>query len=184
MYWKNFGTFSYFMCWLWNGCLSSWSQNIGLWTLKVWWHFCHKLTNYVITNVNFLHITELKRQQTSETIVITGGTRGIGAEVVKKLLICNKNVILGKDKDNSKVALYHKWTWANESSLSGCQYPSDGNKLIRQIRSQKISTGRAECHKLELMSLESVRQFAQKVLNKDIPLHCLINNGSFSHLRH
>lgn len=33
----------------------------------------------------------------TETVVITGGTRGIGAEVVKKLLQCNMHVIIGKD---------------------------------------------------------------------------------------
>ncbi len=33
----------------------------------------------------------------TETVVITGGTRGIGAEVVKKLLQCNMHVIIGND---------------------------------------------------------------------------------------
>lgn len=36
------------------------------------------------------------QERTGEVAVITGGARGIGAEVVKQLLQCNMHVIIGE----------------------------------------------------------------------------------------
>jgi NAD(P)-dependent dehydrogenase (short-subunit alcohol dehydrogenase family) len=86
--------------------------------------------------------------------VITGGTRGIGAEIVKKLLQSEMTVVIG------------------------CRDPQAGYALINSLRSdQGISTGSAECIALNLESLASVREFAGYVLAKGCPINLLVNNA-------
>lgn len=50
-------------------------------------YFCHLLRD--------LFCTELKKCS-GEVAVITGGARGIGSEVVKKLLLCDMHIVIGK----------------------------------------------------------------------------------------
>ncbi|XP_066998859.2 dehydrogenase/reductase SDR family member on chromosome X isoform X2 [Anabrus simplex] len=85
--------------------------------------------------------------------VITGGARGLGVEVVRALLQCNMNVIIG------------------------CRNVEAGEKMIEKIRPSGDYNGRASCVHLDLMSLKSVQSFAEFVINKYPRLHYLINNA-------
>eukprot|EP00088_Acartia_fossae_P025909 TRINITY_DN2668_c1_g1_i1.p1 TRINITY_DN2668_c1_g1~~TRINITY_DN2668_c1_g1_i1.p1 ORF type:complete len:330 (-),score=78.25 TRINITY_DN2668_c1_g1_i1:236-1225(-) len=82
-------------------------------------------------------------------IVITGGSRGIGLEAVKKLLNLKCRIIVGcRSVDQAAEALNAK------------------------DHSDKLTI-----LPLDLMKLDSVRSFAQQVKSTGIPIHCLINNA-------
>lgn len=116
------------------------------------------LTKWTFTREFFLppHV-ELNLNDCSafngKTAVLTGGTRGIGAEIVKKLLQINVNIIIG------------------------CRNLKDGEKLVNSIRQQGVKTGTATFLNLDLMSLASVRKFAKDILASNKPIHLLINNA-------
>ncbi|XP_020287595.1 retinol dehydrogenase 12-like isoform X2 [Pseudomyrmex gracilis] len=85
--------------------------------------------------------------------IVTGASRGIGAEVVKKLLQCNMEVIIA------------------------CRTINAGEKLILEIRKSGITSGCAKVYKLDNASFKSVREFAEQI-NKDYSkIHILINNA-------
>jgi dehydrogenase/reductase SDR family protein X len=82
-------------------------------------------------------------------IVITGGSRGIGLEAVKKLLALKCRVIVGcRSVDQAAEALNAK---EHKDQLTILP--------------------------LDLMKLSSVRAFAEQVKSTGIPIHCLINNA-------
>lgn len=82
------------------------------------------------------------------TIVITGGSKGIGLEAVKKLLKLKCNVIIGcRGVDHAK------------------------NQLAGQHEGQLTVLF------LDLMKLESVRAFADQVKAMKVSLHALVNNA-------
>ncbi|KAG7198465.1 hypothetical protein KM043_005847 [Ampulex compressa] len=85
--------------------------------------------------------------------VVTGGSRGIGAAVAKKLLELDMEVIIA------------------------CRTPSAGEKAISQIRQSGVKTGRAKVYKLDNASLESVKEFAKQVKKDYDKIHLLINNA-------
>ncbi|XP_050450587.1 dehydrogenase/reductase SDR family member on chromosome X-like [Cataglyphis hispanica] len=85
--------------------------------------------------------------------IVTGGSKGIGAEVVKKLLQCDMEVIIA------------------------CRTTTAGEKLILEIRKSGITSGRAKVYKLDNCSLESVREFAKKIKADYDKIHILINNA-------
>ena len=85
--------------------------------------------------------------------IVTGGSRGIGAEVVKKLLQCDMEVIIA------------------------CRSTIAGEKLIAEIRKSGIVSGRAKVYKLDNCSLESIREFAKKIKTDYDKIHILINNA-------
>lgn len=85
--------------------------------------------------------------------IVTGGSRGIGAEIVKKLLQCDMEVIIA------------------------CRTTTVGEKLILEIRKSGIASGRAKVYKLDNCSLESVREFAKKIKADYDRIHILINNA-------
>ncbi|XP_029674607.1 dehydrogenase/reductase SDR family member on chromosome X-like isoform X2 [Formica exsecta] len=85
--------------------------------------------------------------------IVTGGSKGIGAEVVKKLLQCNMEVIIA------------------------CRTTTAGEKLILEIRKSGITSGRAKVYKLDNCSLESVREFVKKIKADYDKIHILINNA-------
>ncbi|KAI4501170.1 hypothetical protein M0802_003543 [Mischocyttarus mexicanus] len=85
--------------------------------------------------------------------IITGGSRGIGSEVVKMLLQCQMEVIIG------------------------CRKPSAGEELISKIRESGITMGKAKVYKLDNNSLASVKEFADQVKNDYNEIHILINNA-------
>ncbi|XP_050300033.1 dehydrogenase/reductase SDR family member on chromosome X-like [Anthonomus grandis grandis] len=92
--------------------------------------------------------------KSGKTALITGGTRGIGLSVVKHLLKCDINVIIG------------------------CRNVQAAENLLPKIREEdEIKTGNIEVHQLDISVLESVRKFAEKVKSKHEQIDYLINNA-------
>jgi len=91
--------------------------------------------------------------QAGKTIVITGGGRGIGEQAVKKLVRLGARVIMG------------------------CRSPEMVKKKFDDIFKEDSGDGSVEVYHLDLMSLASVRSFAQTVISLDCPIHVLINNA-------
>jgi NAD(P)-dependent dehydrogenase (short-subunit alcohol dehydrogenase family) len=90
---------------------------------------------------------------TGRTALITGGARGIGAEVVRMLLKCDVHVIIG------------------------CRNPQAGEQLLQKCRDGGVATGDITVYKLDISSIESVKGFAKAVADKHPKLHYLINNA-------
>ncbi|KYN10492.1 Dehydrogenase/reductase SDR family member on chromosome X [Trachymyrmex cornetzi] len=86
--------------------------------------------------------------------IVTGGSRGIGAKVVKQLLQCDMEVILA------------------------CRVISLGENIIHQIRESGVTSGRAKVYKLDNSSLESVKKFAKQIKADYDKIHVLINNAA------
>jgi len=94
-------------------------------------------------------------QLAERTVVVTGGGRGIGEEAVKKFLKAGMKVICGVRSPESVQAKFDKLVAEDKESYTGT--------LI--------------CLHLDLMRMESVRSFAEAVLNLDTPIHVLANNA-------
>ncbi|XP_054263405.1 dehydrogenase/reductase SDR family member on chromosome X-like [Macrosteles quadrilineatus] len=95
---------------------------------------------------------ELKTRS-GDVAVITGGARGIGAAVVKKLLQCEMHVVIG------------------------CRNVSAGSEMVRKLRAEGITSGSTSILPLDMASLDSVTAFATAVLNSRPKVHLLINNA-------
>ena len=52
------------------------------------------------------------------------------------------------------------------------------DKLNDLRESGNMGTGKYELFVLDLTSLDSVRAFAQKILDKNVPVNLLLNNGN------
>ncbi|OAD61195.1 Dehydrogenase/reductase SDR family member on chromosome X [Eufriesea mexicana] len=103
--------------------------------------------------------------QPGRIAIVTGGSRGIGVEVVKMLLELNMEVIIGRTLYKFK------------NIFSACRTPSAGEKAILQIRESGINSGQAKVYKLDNASLESVKQFATEIKKDYKQIHVLINNA-------
>ncbi|KAF5296970.1 hypothetical protein FQR65_LT10122 [Abscondita terminalis] len=90
---------------------------------------------------------------TGRNALITGGARGIGAEVVKSLLQHDLHVIIA------------------------CRNVEAGKNLYKQLRQEGVTTGSVDVQKLDLESLNSVRSFAKIIKEKYNKIHILINNA-------
>ncbi|GAB1863445.1 Dehydrogenase/reductase SDR family member on chromosome X-like isoform X1 [Camponotus japonicus] len=86
--------------------------------------------------------------------IVTGGSKGIGAEVVKKLLQCDMEVIIA------------------------CRTITAGEKVIHEVRKSGIASGRAKVYKLDNSSFASIREFAKKIKAEYDKIHILINNAA------
>lgn len=91
--------------------------------------------------------------QPGRVAIVTGGSRGIGVEVVKMLLELDMEVIIA------------------------CRTPAAGEKTIVQIRESGVSSGKAKVYKLDNASLISVKQFAAEIRKDYKQIHVLINNA-------
>ncbi|XP_072376332.1 polyprenol dehydrogenase-like [Diabrotica undecimpunctata] len=91
--------------------------------------------------------------ETGRNAVITGGTRGIGVEVIKMLLKCDINVIMG------------------------CRNIKQGELLLQNFRDEGIKTGNIDIINLDISVMDSVRNFAKSVKEKYSVVHYLINNA-------
>lgn len=91
--------------------------------------------------------------QENKTFVITGGTRGIGLEAVKTLLSVNSHILMG------------------------CRKVEEAKNVFDKLREDGLVGGKIEFLSLDLMKLASVKSFGQAILEKQIPLHALINNA-------
>ncbi len=60
---------------------------------------------------------------------------------------------------------------------SGCRRPSELESTLSKCRPSEPTVGSYECLELDLMSLQSVRKFADVIIKKNIPIHVLVNNG-------
>ncbi|EFA02555.1 retinol dehydrogenase 12 [Tribolium castaneum] len=85
--------------------------------------------------------------------VITGGARGIGAEVVKMLLRCDIHVIIG------------------------CRNTQAGEQVLQKCRDSGVTTGDVTVYKLDISVLDSVKSFAKVVAEKHPKINYLINNA-------
>ncbi|XP_076619638.1 polyprenol dehydrogenase [Colletes latitarsis] len=91
--------------------------------------------------------------QSGRIAIVTGGSRGIGVDVVKMLLQLDMEVIIA------------------------CRTPVAGEQTILKIRESGITTGQAKVYKLDNSSLESVKQFAAEIKKDYKQIHILINNA-------
>ncbi|XP_060530483.1 dehydrogenase/reductase SDR family member on chromosome X [Cylas formicarius] len=91
--------------------------------------------------------------RSGKVAVITGGTRGIGLEVIKLLLKCDINVIIG------------------------CRNVAQGETLLKSFRDEEISSGTIEVYSLDISVMESVKGFARIVKEKHNKIDYLINNA-------
>ncbi|XP_014489388.1 PREDICTED: dehydrogenase/reductase SDR family member on chromosome X-like [Dinoponera quadriceps] len=89
----------------------------------------------------------------AKVAIVTGGSRGIGAMVVKKLLQCDMEVIIA------------------------CRTIVAGQKTVLQIRKSGVTNGRAKVYELDNSSLESVKEFAKRIKKEYDKVHILINNA-------
>ncbi|CAL8128671.1 unnamed protein product [Orchesella dallaii] len=92
-------------------------------------------------------------KRTGQTVVLTGGNRGIGLDILRKLLQLNYHVILGV------------------RSTQSCL------QAIQTVRKSGITSGTTKCLTLDLKSLQSVQEFAQEVLTENDRIDMLINNA-------
>ncbi|XP_021960751.1 retinol dehydrogenase 12 [Folsomia candida] len=88
-----------------------------------------------------------------EVAVLTGGTRGIGLQVLKKLVQSRFHVIMG------------------------CRSRIAGEKVIASIRAEGVTTGSCQALELDLKSLKSVQTFAANVLREADRIDLLISNA-------
>ncbi|XP_011868072.1 PREDICTED: dehydrogenase/reductase SDR family member on chromosome X-like [Vollenhovia emeryi] len=121
---------------------------------------CHIKYYYIGIVYHFHDIFNIRRNKMDlpskpgKVAIVTGGSRGIGAEVVKKLLQCDMEVIIA------------------------CRTTSAGEKLILKIRESGVASGLAKVYKLDNSSLESVRKFAEQIKTDYDRIHILINNAA------
>uniref|UniRef100_A0A182N3G4 Dehydrogenase with different specificities related to short-chain alcohol dehydrogenase n=1 Tax=Anopheles dirus TaxID=7168 RepID=A0A182N3G4_9DIPT len=95
-------------------------------------------------------------KQPGKIALITGGNRGIGLRIVKKLVECDIEIILGvRNPIDSRKAV--------EAYLERAKIPPAGCKLHYE--------------QLDIGSMKSVREFAAKIKTKFDKIHLLINNA-------
>ncbi|XP_054644233.1 dehydrogenase/reductase SDR family member on chromosome X-like isoform X2 [Dunckerocampus dactyliophorus] len=90
--------------------------------------------------------------QDGKVAIVTGGDRGIGYEVARHMAKLGAHVIIGS-RDEQK-----------------------GLTAVRRIH-EDYNEAKVEFHKLDLASLQSVRQFVQSFKDRDLPLNILVNNA-------
>jgi len=71
----------------------------------------------------------------------------------------------------------HSRILISKSINLGCRKISDGKAAEDKIRKEGITTGSVIILELDLMSLESVKAFADKVLKNTTSVNLLLNNG-------
>ncbi|XP_071036244.1 polyprenol dehydrogenase isoform X2 [Parasteatoda tepidariorum] len=92
-------------------------------------------------------------KQDDKWALVTGGSRGIGLEIVHNLLQCGYNVIIGSSS------------------------PEEKRNILQTTLQRKFMKCEVEVWHLDLASLKSVKQFAEKYLLTKTSLHLLINNA-------
>ncbi|KAB5576667.1 hypothetical protein PHYPO_G00200320 [Pangasianodon hypophthalmus] len=92
-------------------------------------------------------------EQRGKVAIVTGGTRGIGYEIVKRLLHLGMHVIIAShDKQQGLVA-------------------------VERLRKES-SEAQVDFEVLDLASQSSVREFVRRFKERKLPLHILINNAA------
>ncbi|XP_070771345.1 polyprenol dehydrogenase [Enoplosus armatus] len=91
-------------------------------------------------------------RQDGKVAIVTGGVRGIGYEVVRHMARLGAHVIIGgRDEQEGLAAV---------------------GRICEEYKEAKV-----EFTKLDLASLQSVRQFVQSFKERDLPLNILVNNA-------
>ncbi|KAG0713261.1 Retinol dehydrogenase 12 [Chionoecetes opilio] len=93
------------------------------------------------------------RSMAGKTVIITGGTAGIGKETARDLLHRGARVIIA------------------------CRNLEKGCKVAGEMRSDGSSAGEVVVRRLDTSDLSSVRAFAKEVLDSEKAIHVLINNA-------
>lgn len=93
--------------------------------------------------------------QPDKVAVMTGGSRGIGFEVLKKLLQCDMTVVLAVRNPFELKNLIEK----------SCEFEAFKDKIIIE-----------QC---DVGEMDSVREFVKRVQDKFDAINVLINNGEF-----
>ncbi|XP_044748706.1 dehydrogenase/reductase SDR family member on chromosome X [Coccinella septempunctata] len=91
--------------------------------------------------------------QPGKIAVITGGARGIGAEVVKMLMKCDITVVIG------------------------CRNVQAAEMMLKKYRDEGLDKGDIDAFQLDISYLDSVRNFAATVTEKYPKINYLINNA-------
>lgn len=87
-----------------------------------------------------------------QTIIVTGGNRGIGREVSIDLALRGARVVIA------------------------CRDVSAGKSVVDEIK-QRDSAAEVVIHRLDLKSLRSVREFADSISKSEARIDCLVNNA-------
>lgn len=87
-----------------------------------------------------------------KTVIVTGGTQGIGRETARQLVHCGAHVVLAVRDERS------------------------GERVAQQFRKESPH-GKVSVHSLDLSSEEHIRTFAREFIESKLPLHALINNA-------
>lgn len=106
--------------------------------------------------------------------MLTGGNRGIGIHVLKKLLECKFTVVLGK----STITIT-ELCFLNLRTISGVRSPETSRKAVESFIEGELTKGKVFYEKCDTGELESVRDFAKKVQTRFSAIHLLVNNGEF-----
>ncbi|XP_063744830.1 dehydrogenase/reductase SDR family member on chromosome X-like isoform X2 [Eleginops maclovinus] len=91
-------------------------------------------------------------RQDGKVAIVTGGGRGIGYEVVRHMARLGSHVIIGGRDEQ------------------------EGLAAVRRI-CEEYKEAKVEFTKLDLASLQSVRQFVRSFKERDLPLNILVNNA-------
>ncbi|XP_019751097.1 dehydrogenase/reductase SDR family member on chromosome X-like isoform X1 [Hippocampus comes] len=91
-------------------------------------------------------------RQDGKVAIVTGGGRGIGYEVARHMAKLGARVIIG------------------------CRDEQQGLAAVGKIH-EEYNAAKVEFKKLDLASLQSVRQFVQSFKERDLPLNILVNNA-------
>ncbi|XP_074515758.1 polyprenol dehydrogenase isoform X1 [Sebastes fasciatus] len=91
-------------------------------------------------------------RQDGKVAIVTGGGRGIGYEVVRHMARLGAHVIIGGRDEQ------------------------EGLEAVRRI-CEEYKEAKVEFTKLDLASLQSVRQFVRSFKERDLPLNILVNNA-------
>jgi len=119
-----------------------------------WWMFIILLSMFMCKELT-MGIYIGKTQLKGKLVVITGGNCGIGLETARDLASRGAKVILGcRNRERGEGAVKDIIT-------------STGNSMVEMVE-------------LDLLSLESVRRFAQEISARPEPLHILINNAGMT----
>ncbi|XP_030745672.1 dehydrogenase/reductase SDR family member on chromosome X [Sitophilus oryzae] len=110
----------------------------------------YMMNDFLMRNKNKL--TELPKDL-KKIAVITGGTRGIGLEVIKLLLTADINVIIG------------------------CRNVQQGETLLKKFRDMGIDRGNIEVYQLDISVTNSVKKFASEIKERHDKIDYLINNA-------
>ena len=112
---------------------------------------------YIIWNKKFKSNPKInkKARLDGQTVIVTGGNAGIGYEVALDLAKRGATVILA------------------------CRDLINGKKAMLSIR-KKANNHNVFVERIDLASLESVKDFAERVLSREDKINILVNNAGMS----